>query len=332
MSSDESSLEQLAGRAEAADQARRWDEAVELWRAVLAHPDVEDEFFVEDILDEIHQLLRHLRRYDDAIAAKREAIAAGFESNPDPEADIAEILLQAGRREEADALYAELRRRDPDDLWLYDSAGYAYAGVDDHEAVRWCLDGIEMANTAGDPDDVAGNLLALGNELWEALAEDADQALIDRVEAVLLSGTAAPEVQTRPAMQLAVAWFPAPEWRIALERWPDLTDDLPADHSGYSHRIEAKLKSLSKATPGQTWSVAPLTVDGLDETAGELAGTAEARSEVALDIHRQGRSISWPPRRNDRCWCGSGRKYKQCCGPEPPAGDWETTWRDGPGP
>ncbi|MGO9505871.1 MAG: SEC-C metal-binding domain-containing protein, partial [Mycobacterium sp.] len=22
---------------------------------------------------------------------------------------------------------------------------------------------------------------------------------------------------------------------------------------------------------------------------------------------------SWPPGRNQPCWCGSGRKYKKCC-------------------
>ncbi|MFC6581654.1 SEC-C metal-binding domain-containing protein [Planomonospora parontospora] len=25
--------------------------------------------------------------------------------------------------------------------------------------------------------------------------------------------------------------------------------------------------------------------------------------------------MPWPPERNDPCWCGSGRKYKQCCRP-----------------
>ncbi|MBA2420202.1 MAG: SEC-C domain-containing protein [Thermoleophilaceae bacterium] len=27
-----------------------------------------------------------------------------------------------------------------------------------------------------------------------------------------------------------------------------------------------------------------------------------------------GRALSWPPSRNDPCWCESGRKYKRCCG------------------
>jgi hypothetical protein len=25
-------------------------------------------------------------------------------------------------------------------------------------------------------------------------------------------------------------------------------------------------------------------------------------------------AVEWPPRRNQRCWCGSGTKYKKCCG------------------
>jgi hypothetical protein len=56
-----------------------------------------------EIFDEIHQTWRRAEGDDDAIAAKREAIAAGFRSVPDPETGIAECLLAAGRREEADA-------------------------------------------------------------------------------------------------------------------------------------------------------------------------------------------------------------------------------------
>jgi uncharacterized protein YchJ len=28
----------------------------------------------------------------------------------------------------------------------------------------------------------------------------------------------------------------------------------------------------------------------------------------------EGGAISWPPPRNAPCWCGSGTKYKKCCG------------------
>jgi len=35
---------------------------------------------------------------------------------------------------------------------------------------------------------------------------------------------------------------------------------------------------------------------------------------TARIITPEGELIPWPPERNDRCWCGSGAKYKKCCG------------------
>lgn len=80
-----------------------------------------------EILDNIYEVLRRVGSYDDAITAKREAIAAGYRSVPHPEADIAECLLAAGRSDEALALFAELRERDPDDVWLFNSRTSVHA-------------------------------------------------------------------------------------------------------------------------------------------------------------------------------------------------------------
>ena len=73
--------------------------------------------------------------------------------------------------------------------------------------------------------------------------------------------------------------------------------------------------------PSHRLTVSPLAVDELVAAEGERAGTGEARSELAVRILEEGRALTWPPARNDRCWCGSGRKYKQCCGPAAPAAD-----------
>jgi uncharacterized protein YecA (UPF0149 family) len=44
-------------------------------------------------------------------------------------------------------------------------------------------------------------------------------------------------------------------------------------------------------------------------TASTRAGYAAERARIAApDL------IAWPPARNAPCWCGTGRKYKQCCG------------------
>lgn len=59
--------------------------------------------------------------------------------------------------------------------------------------------------------------------------------------------------------------------------------------------------------------VAPFTawcVEKLHE-----ADSADARAEYAahLAAHADPALITWPPDRNQPCWCGSGRKYKKCC-------------------
>jgi len=113
----------------------------------------------------------------------------------------------------------------------------------------------------------------------------------------------------------AVAWFPPDQHAIALERWPDLAEDL-TDAARYARRIEEQLRTLHAAL-GHRPTVAPLIVDGFlawaTEEGYDPAG-ADARSTYAAELNRTGRAIPWPPGRNDPCWCRSGRKYKRCCG------------------
>lgn len=377
----------LIARAEEATDEHRWAEAVEHWREVLAHPCAQHQVIDYEVLDQIHEIWRRAGRYEAAIAAKREAIAAGYRSLPDPEADIAECLLTAGRRAEADALFAELRERDPEDVWLYNAAAYSYADDDERESLRWALDGIDVALENGDPDQVVMQLLECAEAAWKSLGEPVDENLVEQVGTFCANWT--PPTRTRdrfgdPApyhdrpcahcgyqpqtsraeqderaprthrrlleaeapralarldatlgepeprarlsgpVELAVGWFLADQWPQAVERWPDPLDDLPADHHGYSQATEARIKRIARHTRGNRMHVAPMTVEGLRAHADESGldpGTAEARSAYAAELLRTGDATDWPPGRNDRCWCGSDRKYKKCCGPVPPEPD-----------
>jgi tetratricopeptide (TPR) repeat protein len=375
----------LTDRAEQAMADGPPDEAVDRWRAVLAHPCAHHQVAAYEILDEIHRAYREAGHYEDAIAAKREAIAAGYRSVPDPEADIAECLLDAGQIEEADALFATLRERDPEDVWLYNSAAYSYAGIDVATSLRWALDGIEVALATGDPDQVVMQLLELAEDAWEELGEPVDQQLVDRVQrfcdewtrvpsrrswgdlpvledrpcahcgyqpeasraqqderarrnrrrlleaedpeaAARLDAAFGPEPEAKLSgpVELAVGWFPAEQWPEAVERWPDLLDELPADHRAYSHATEARIKRIARHAAGNRLHVTAMTVDGLEahaEESGHNPGSGEARSSYAAMLLRTGNAVVWPPGRNEPCWCGSERKYKKCCGPVPAAAD-----------
>ena len=171
----------LTDAAREAEDAARFDDAVALWRAVLAHPCAHHLVVDYEVLDEIHQVLRRAARWDDAIAAKREAIASGYRSEPDPEADIAECLLLAGRRAEADGLFAALRERDPDDVWLYNAAAFAYADIDARASLAWSREGIEVAFRTGDPDGVVVQLLECAEAARDALGHSKDVELGARV-------------------------------------------------------------------------------------------------------------------------------------------------------
>jgi tetratricopeptide (TPR) repeat protein len=375
----------LVDQAEQVMADGRPDEAVDRWRAVLAHPCAHHQLAAYEILDEIHRAYREAGHYEDAIAAKREAIEAGFRSVPDPEADIAGCLLDAGQIEEADELFATLRERDPEDVWLYNSAAHSYAGVDVATSLRWALDGIEVALATGDPDQVVMQLLECAENAWEELGEPIDQQLVDRVERFCNEWTPVtsrrrwddlPPVEDRPCAHcgyrpetsraelderarrnrrrlleaehpeaaarldaafgpepkaklpgpanLAIGWFPADQWPQAIERWPDLLDELPADHRAYSHATEARIKRIARHTPGSRLHVAAMTVEGLAahaEESGDDPGSGEARSSYAATLLQGGSAVVWPPGRNEPCWCGSERKYKKCCGPVPAAAE-----------
>jgi hypothetical protein len=112
----------------------------------------------------------------------------------------------------------------------------------------------------------------------------------------------------------AVAWFPPSDRHIAVERWPELADDL--SNPGYDRMIEGNLRGMAR-TLGEHPRVAPIDPDALETfaTANRIdAGSGEARSQFATDLARRGTTLPWPPGRNDACWCASGRKYKRCCG------------------
>ena len=112
----------------------------------------------------------------------------------------------------------------------------------------------------------------------------------------------------------ALAWFPKDEWAKAISTWPDLLDAMPADHSDYSKKIEGHLKAAAAREPGSP-DVSPLNVADLISEAGDDAGEPLARAKMGAKLAREGNAISWPPGRNDACWCRSGVKYKSCCGP-----------------
>ena len=101
--------------------------------ACRADPTAGDWFDLPGLLDELAEVYQQLGRVDDALAAMRAAIDAGYAGSPDPRCRLAEIMLRAGRTESAAQVYAQV------------SAGCEYAAAGDpQQALDWFTEGLQQ--------------------------------------------------------------------------------------------------------------------------------------------------------------------------------------------
>ncbi len=280
--------------------------------AAMEHPaDLE----LGECYDELAEGAANSDDYELAVEAERLAVEHGCR-HPDIAADmLGWYLLKAGATEEGEAVFAaslERRGNDPD---LHGTIGAARSDSGDHEgAVRAFDRALELAEAGHAARSSESLDDRLRVERLRAERQESRQDLgLPPDEPVRTAGIASPGFPEAPAY--AVAWFPREEIDAALARWPSLAGDL-GDPDAYCGIIESRLRDVRSAT-GRVPSVAPLTVERLVEFAAAHdldPETGEARSQLAADLGSRDETVAWPPGRNDPCWCGSGRKYKRCCG------------------
>lgn len=270
--SRDQSVEECDALLDAAAAVRRsndLDAEVDALLACIEHPCARHELDVPELWEQLAQVRYRQGRLEEAIEAWEEAIAAGYRSAPHPRANIAELLVEAGRRDEGGELYARLRAECRDDVWLYNSAGFIYARVgDDEEALRWIDAGIEVALDTGDPDRILDQLTDMRQRSLDALGRDSNDELARRV----------------------AGFEPPPRNYQVGESYgeAEISDD-PCAHCGWNPDDERATR-------------VPL---------GEVEAIARALDRPR---HPQQPVRSDKVGRNAPCPCGSGRKYKKCCG------------------
>lgn len=301
---------------------------------------------VAELASDLADVYERLGRVDEAVAAMREAIEAGWDGVPDGRCRIAEILTAAGRLDEATVIWRQVAGELPDDVWVHNNAGIEYARAGEHEtAVGYLTRGLELALDSGDPERLVDQLNHFRSSTLAALGEEPDELQARATQFLATPSHPPSHPPSRPPLRglpsrgvparetaarssavdrgghaaaevLALAWFPEGQFEEAVTRWPDLPDSWGAsDYAGYCAALEGHLTRIADAT-GIAPRIAPLVIErylSWCETTGCDPAVSGSRAGYAAELARTGAVASWPPGRNRPCWCGSSRKYKQCC-------------------
>ncbi len=334
-------LDQLDQEIRAASRGPAEEYAEVLERAIAAcdsDPAAARYLDVLDLHSELAEAYDQLGRVEDALRHADALVEGGYRSKPDPRCRRAEILTRHGRLPEAAAIWDAVAADTPDDVWVYNNAGLEYGAIGEHElALSWLTRALELAVRTGDPERLVGQLRDLRAASLAALGREPDglqtatPALIRREHGEPQPGSrlnrkVTPARESAPPVPVALAWLPADEYAEWPQRWPDLADSPlmhdengePVSHAVYCRRMEGRLRVHYGAgmprlsvVPVRAAEFSPWVADN----APDERDPAKLRAQYAADVARDpSRTVTWPPARNEPCWCGSGRKYKKCCG------------------
>ncbi|MEU1431172.1 SEC-C metal-binding domain-containing protein [Nocardia sp. NPDC005746] len=246
-----------------------------------------------------------------------DAIADGGEVAGDARVWYAVLLLGHGDTQEARNLLDVVFAEGPDDYLVYEAAGEAFEGRGDWaEALRWFDAGLERSRiSAGDDARETLGRYRLGSgraRVRQQLGwpEDHIDLGVDRERhrwLAMLERLGRPE-RDLPA-RAAILCFPEDEFAQVIRRWPAL-HEYYGTFDEHRRTVEHALRSADHGMPA---AIVAGTADGLAEYAADPENPS-TRAAFAAHLAGSGAAITWPPGRNEPCWCGSGRKYKKCCG------------------
>ncbi|WP_206051606.1 SEC-C metal-binding domain-containing protein [Nocardioides ferulae] len=300
-------------------------------------PAAADYLDVVDLHSELAEAYDQLGRVEEALGEADLLVELGYRSQPDPRCRRAEILTRHGRLSDAAEIWEAVATDTPDDVWVYNNAGLEYGAVGEHElALDWLTRGLELAVGSGDPEQLFDQLRDLRAASLAKLGREADELQAASPSLTVpahwaqsgprLTREVTPVGEPAPMVPIALAWLPADEYADWPQRWPDLADSplmhdedgQPVSHAVYCRRMEGRLRAHAEAGMPRL-SVVPVRSaefkPWVTESAPDEPDPSQLRAQYAADVARDpARTVTWPPGRNEPCWCGSGRKYKKCCG------------------
>ena len=155
-------------------------------------------------------------------------------------------------------------------------------------------------------------LLGTRRRLRQNLEQPEDE--LDRLKAQafpLPDPIGSPEDEAPTSLPDVVLYWPSGEFDEAVRSLSH--SDLPEGHVDHRRNVEAFLRECVGRTPlVVSGGIAEFFQFCQEESLDSSIPTS--RTEYAVYVEEMRGGTSWPPGRNDACWCGSERKYKKCCG------------------
>jgi len=116
------------------------------------------------------------------------------------------------------------------------------------------------------------------------------------------------------ATTMSVFW-PRTEHEKLIARWPQLTAEVGATWDEHRQRVERHSALVTRM--GHSVNQACGDVSDFEAFLRDKGIRKPSPQDLLAypDLRTQPAMVPWPPARTAACWCGSGRKYKQCCRP-----------------
>jgi hypothetical protein len=252
--------------------------AIEIWAELTRRGGEEGDWGHIEYLD---YLLRS--HQDDSLWCPLTALTLGGRVFGEPWRLAAELLEESGRPEVALYMFSLAVKRLPDqELRTVNGPTWARAVRAGQRRLKWRT-GVPLDDT---------DLLA---DMGEEETEGKGSALLE-----LLSK---PEVINGRLQFLARI-----ELETAYPRWSSMV--VGEDTEAYYRAVEDVLRAHARGRVVvvrhtlRSWTA-------LEDAACNARHTDDLRSIASSG---EGETVDWPPGRNQPCWCGSGTKYKKCCG------------------
>ncbi|WP_092630818.1 SEC-C metal-binding domain-containing protein [Actinopolyspora mzabensis] len=248
------------------------------------------------------------------------------------------FLFEQGDTARGYELLESLRRELPTNPSMYESLAEALEGVGDyHAALNWLNRGISRCypELPSPPDalELSRDLFLLHlcharrkvRAALEQPADSLDEAASAGAElrgwthdspAGESCGDPFEDDDAELPLSPLVLYWPGEEIEELARRHLALCPEADSEEPRAEHR-RAVERGAREAAQGETPLVLWGNVADFTEfcRANELDPKwATALEEYTLRQAVRGEGSSWPPGRNDPCWCSSGRKYKKCCG------------------